>query len=140
MRETQSLLRSIAPAMATHRYAPGKWTVNEVIGHVIDAERIFATRALRFARGDQQPLPGFEQDDYVRAAKSDGYPLAELASELDVLRQATIFFFRHLDEEAWMRKGIASGAEVTVRALAYIIAGHELHHRQLLRTRYLVDA
>ncbi|MGH7604019.1 MAG: DinB family protein [Gemmatimonadaceae bacterium] len=140
MKETQSLLRSIAPAMATHRYAPAKWTINEVIGHVIDAERVFATRALRFARRDQQPLPGFEQDDYVRAAKANAYPLAELASELDALRQANIFFFRHLDEDAWARRGIASGAEVTVRALAYIIAGHELHHRQILRTRYLVNA
>jgi uncharacterized damage-inducible protein DinB len=140
MKETQSLLRSIAPAMATHRYAPDKWSISEVIGHVIDAERIFATRALRFARADEQPLPGFEQDDYVKTAKSNAYPLGELASELDALRQANIFFFKHLPGEAWMRKGIASGAEVTVRALAYIIAGHELHHRQLLRTRYLVDA
>lgn len=140
MKETQSLLRSIAPAMATHRYAPDKWTINEVIGHVIDAERIFATRALRFARRDEQPLPGFEQDDYVRAASSNSFPLSELASELDALRQANIYFFRHLDEDAWKRSGVASGAEVTVRALAYIIAGHELHHRQLLRTRYLINA
>ena len=108
-----------------------------MIGHLIDSERIFAARALRFARNDPAPLPGFEQDDYVRNSTFDGYPLSELASELEIVRQSTILLFRHIDEQAWTRRGVANNAEVSVRALAYIIAGHELHHREVLRSRYL---
>ena len=137
MVDTQSLLRGLPAGVSTYRYAPGKWSVNELIGHVIDSERIFAARALRFARNDPTPLPGFEQDDYVRNSKFDAYPLAELASELDAVRRASIFLFKHLEEPAWMNRGTANNAEVSVRALAYIIAGHELHHRQILLTRYL---
>src|ERR1700738_3832717 len=137
MAETQALLRSLPASVATYRYAPGKWSVNEVIGHLIDSERIFAGRALRFARNDPTPLPGFEQDDYVTNSSFDGYPLAELASELGAVRESTLFLFKHLEEDAWMRRGVANGADVSVRALAYIIAGHELHHREILRARYL---
>jgi hypothetical protein len=137
MTETQSLLLALPASVATYRYAPEKWSVNEVVGHVIDSERIFTVRALRFARNDATPIPGFEQDDYVRNATFDAHPLAELASELEAVRQSTIFLFRHMDEEAWTRRGIANNAEVSVRALAYIIAGHELHHREILRARYL---
>ncbi|HEV2017599.1 MAG TPA: DinB family protein [Gemmatimonadaceae bacterium] len=137
MGETQALLRSLPAPVATYKYAAGKWSVNEVIGHLIDSERIFATRALRFARSDATPLPGFEQDDYVSNSNFDSYPLAELASELGSVRESTVFLFKHLQEDAWMRRGIANGAEVSVRALAYIIAGHELHHREILRARYL---
>jgi len=137
MSDTQALLGGLPASTATYRYAPDKWSVNEVIGHIIDSERIFAGRALRFARGDVTPLPGFEQDDYVRNSKFDAYPLAELASELDTVRRATVFLFKHLEEPAWMRRGIANNAEVSVRALAYIIAGHELHHREILHARYL---
>jgi hypothetical protein len=137
MNETQALLRSLPASVATYRYAPEKWSVNELVGHVIDSERIFAARALRFARNDSAPLPGFEQDDYVRNSTFDTYPLADLASELEAVRQSTIFLFRHMDEQAWTRRGVANNAEVSVRALAYIIAGHELHHREILRTRYL---
>jgi len=137
MSETQGLLRALPASSSTYRYAPGKWSVNEVIGHIIDSERIFAARALRFARNDATPLPGFEQDDYVRNSKFDAYPTPELAAELDSVRRATVFLFKHLEEPAWMRRGIANNAEVSVRALAYIIAGHELHHREMLRTRYL---
>lgn len=137
MRDSQALLAGIPPRLATHRYAAGKWSVNETLGHLIDCERIFAGRALRFARGDTSPLPGFEQDDYVRNASFDEYPLADLAAELEAVRRSTLFLFRHLSEEAWMRRGIANNAEVTVRALAYIIAGHELHHREILRARYM---
>lgn len=137
MVDTQSLLRGLPAAVSTYRYAPGKWSVNEVIGHVIDSERIFAARALRFARNDPTPLPGFEQDDYVRNSNFDEYPIAELASEWESVRRATVFLFKHLEEPAWMRRGVANNAEISVRALAYIIAGHELHHRDILRTRYL---
>jgi hypothetical protein len=135
--ETQSMLRALPASSSTYRYAPGKWSVNELVGHLIDSERIFAARALRFARNDATPLPGFEQDDYVRNSKFEAYPTAELASEFDTVRRATVFLFKHLDEAAWMRRGTANNAEVTVRALAYIIAGHELHHREILRSRYL---
>jgi uncharacterized damage-inducible protein DinB len=137
MTETQSLLRTLPASISTYRYAPGKWSVNEILGHIIDSERIFAARALRFARNDPTPLPGFEQDDYVRNSKFDAHPLAELASELDGVRRTTVFLFKHLEEAAWMRRGTANNAEVSVRALAYIIAGHELHHRQMLLARYL---
>ena len=137
MSDTQALLRGLPASTSTYRYAPDKWSVNEIIGHVIDAERIFAARALRFARNDATPLPGFEQDDYVRNSNANSYPLAELATELDTVRRSTLFLFKHLDEPAWLRRGIASNAEVSVRALAYIIAGHELHHREILHTRYL---
>ena len=137
MNETQELLRSLPASVATYRYAPDKWSVNEVVGHLIDSERQFAFRALRFARNDAAPVPGFEQDDYVRNANFDAYPLADLASELEAVRQSTVFLFRHIDDAAWMRRGIANNAEVSVRALAYIIAGHELHHRAILSARYL---
>jgi len=137
MSETQALLGVLPPSVGTYRYAPEKWSVNEVIGHLIDSERIFGARALRFARNDPAPLPGFEQDDYVRNSTFDAYPLSELASELEIVRQSTIFLFRHIDEQAWTRRGVANNAEVSVRALAYIIAGHELHHREVLRSRYL---
>jgi len=137
MSDTQALLLGLPASMSTYRYAPDKWSVSEVIGHVIDSERIFASRALRFARNDPAPLPGFEQDDYVRNSTFDAYPVAELATELDTVRRSTLFLFQHLDEVAWMRRGIANNAEVSVRALAYIIAGHELHHREILHTRYL---
>ena len=135
--ETIALLRGLPESVATYRYAPDKWSVNELVGHLIDSERIFGNRALRFARGDATPVPGFEQDDYVRGATFDAYPLSELASELQVVRQSTLYFFRHIDDDAWNRRGVANNAEVSVRALAYIIAGHELHHREILRTRYL---
>jgi hypothetical protein len=137
MAETQALLRGLPASVATYRYAPDKWSVNELIGHLIDSERIFAARALRFARNDPTALPGFEQDDYVRNSSFDSYPLSELASELRSVRESTVFLFKHLQEDAWMRRGSANGAEVSVRALAYIIAGHELHHREIMRARYL---
>jgi hypothetical protein len=135
--ETQALLRGLPASIATHRYAEGKWSVNEVVGHVADAERIFAARALRFARNDTTPLPSFDQNDYVANSTFNDYSLSELLLELASVRQSTVYLFGHIDEAAWMRRGIASDAEVSVRALAYIIAGHELHHRQILRTKYL---
>jgi hypothetical protein len=137
MAETQALLRSLPASVATYRYAPDKWSVNQVVGHMIDSERNFAFRALRFARNDAAPVPGFEQDDYVRNATFDAYPLADLAAELEAVRQSTVFLFKHMDESAWTRRGIANNAEVSVRALAYIIAGHERHHREVMLARDL---
>jgi hypothetical protein len=118
------------------RYAADKWTVKEVLGHVNDAERIFTYRALRIARGDQTPLPGFEQDDYVRSGGSNERPLASLVEEFAHIRSASLALFRSFREEEWLRRGTASNNGVTVRALAFITAGHELHHRRILEERY----
>jgi hypothetical protein len=118
------------------RYAAGKWTVKEVLGHVADAERIFSYRAMRIARGDQTPLPGFEQDGYVQNGGFGERTLANIAEEFASVRGATLALFRSLSEEAWSRRGVASNNEVTVRAMAYIVAGHEQHHRRILEERY----
>jgi len=118
------------------RYAPGKWTVKQVLGHICDTERIFAYRALRFARGDRTPIEGFEQDDYVSNGPFAQRPLAELIEDYIAVRRATLTLLRNLDEAAWTRRGIANKNEVSVRALAYIIAGHELHHRRILEEKY----
>jgi len=139
-RATSQLLRGIPESGASYRYAPGKWSIKQLVGHLVDAERIFAVRALRFSRNDPTALPGFDQDDYMAGASFDDLPLAELTAELDAVRRSTVLQLRHLTAEAWERRGIASGAEVSVRALAWIIAGHELHHRNILRTRYLNTA
>lgn len=135
--ETLALLREIPDAQGGFRYAAGKWSIRELLGHVIDGERIFAYRALRFARNDQTPLSGFEQDDYVANGAFDDYPLSELVQEFESVRRSTIFLFKHLTPEAWTRKGTANNSEASVRALAYIIAGHELHHMGILRDKYL---
>ena len=118
------------------RYAPGKWTVKEVLGHIADTERIFAYRALRIARGDQTPLPGFEQDDYVRSGAFGDRTLAGLTEEFEAVRTASILLLRSFNEEAWSRRGMASQKEVTVRALGFMIAGHQIHHRIILEERY----
>jgi uncharacterized damage-inducible protein DinB len=135
--ETQELLAAIPEGRALHRYAPGKWSIKEVIGHVTDAERVFCYRALRFARGDQTPLPGFDEKAYAPAGKFDMRPLPDLAAELDAVRHATIALFTGLDSEALARRGTANAKQISVRALAYIIAGHERHHLGILRERYL---
>jgi Mycothiol maleylpyruvate isomerase N-terminal domain. len=130
-------LRTIPDTKGDYRYAPDKWSIKEVVGHLIDTERVFAYRALSMARADKAALPGFEQDDWVRAARSGNQQLAELISEFECVRRSNLYFFQHLDEEAWMQRGTASGREFTVRAIAYTIAGHERHHFQILQTRYL---
>ena len=135
--ETFGMLRALPEPRGEHRYAPGKWSIKEVIGHVVDGERVFGYRALRFARGDETPLPGFEQDDYVRNGGFGARTLRHLVDELETVRHGTLLLFEGLDESAMIRRGTASGMPVTVRALAHIIAGHELHHRSVLRERYL---
>lgn len=134
--ETLRMLGGITEAAADRAYAPGKWTIKEVVGHVVDSERVFGQRALRFARGDTTELPGFDQDPYVLAGGFAARSLRDLADELAAVRRATVLLFRGLPAEAWGRRGVASGHEVSVRALASIIAGHELHHRAILRERY----
>jgi len=118
------------------RYAPGKWSVKEILGHITDAERIFTYRALRIGRGDKTPLPGFEQDDFVRNGGFAGRALVDLAEEFAAVRSASIALFRSFDEEAWSKRGVASQKEVTVRALGFITAGHQIHHRAILEERY----
>lgn len=118
------------------RYAPGKWTVKEMLGHINDTERIFAYRALRIARGDPTPIEGFEQDDYVRSAPFARCRLAGFLDEFTHVRRASLALFRPLEEGAWLRRGVANKTEVSVRALAYIIAGHLRHHAALFEERY----
>jgi len=136
-RETQNLLAGLSDTQALHRYAPGKWSIKEVVGHLMDSERVFCYRALRFARADEKPLQGFDEKAWVPAGSFDARPLADLAAELDAVRRATIALFRGFDAAALARKGTANNNEVTVRALAWIVAGHERHHVAILRERYL---
>src|SRR5260370_13334775 len=114
------------------RYAPGKWTVKEVLGHITDTERIFTYRALRIARGDRTPLPGFEQDDFVKNGAFSERTLAGLAEEFALVRSASLALFRSFPQEAWPRRGVASEQQAAVRALAFITAGHQMHHRIIL--------
>lgn len=138
--ETAALLRSVSETDAMYRYAPGKWSVKEVVGHLADTERIMSYRALRIARGDTTPLPSFDENAYVPVAKFDGRSLADLVGELRTVRAATLALLRTFDAEAWQRRGTASGKPVSVRALGYMIPGHERHHVEILKTRYGVGA
>ena len=135
-RQTMLLLCGREESDGDIRYAPGKWSVKEVLGHVCDTERVFAYRALRISRGDRTPMEGFEQDDYVRNGPFAERPLPELIEDYIAVRRATLTLLRNLDEAAWVRRGTANGKEVSVRALAYTIAGHELHHRRILEEKY----
>ena len=128
-------VRGFDPALAGHAYAPGTWTVAQVVQHVIDTERVFQNRVLRIARGDATPLPGFDQDPYVAAAAPR--PLAALADELDRLRASTVDLIGSLTDADLARVGTASGAPLSARAAAWVIAGHERHHLGVLRERYL---
>jgi uncharacterized damage-inducible protein DinB len=136
--ETQKLLASLDETKAAYRYAEGKWSVKEVIGHFIDAERIFAYRALAIARGETQPLPGFEEKDYVRNASFDSWKLGDLAEHYALVRRSTIVLFQNFPDAAWENRGTASNNPITVRAIAWVIVGHERHHVKVLRERYLV--
>ena len=135
-RQTLILLSGRDDKEGDFRYAPDKWSAKEVLGHVCDTERIFTYRALCIARGDRTPLPGFEQDDYVRNSPFAHRPIAEIIEDYIAVRRATLTLFRNLDEQAWMRRGIVNNNEISVRALAFITAGHELHHRRILEEKY----
>jgi uncharacterized damage-inducible protein DinB len=136
-RETQELLAGLSEAKALHRYAPGKWSIKEVVGHLMDSERVFCYRALGFGRADENPLPGFDEKAWVPAGRFDARSLEDLAAEFDAVRRATIALFSGLDSDALARRGTANNNPITVRALAWIIAGHERHHVAILRERYL---
>ncbi len=136
-RETSALLGGLSEQEAGYRYAAGKWSVKEVVGHLIDVERVFAYRALRFSRADTTPLPGFEQDDYVARGNYDSRTLVDLLEELDVARSSTLALFRDMSAAMLDRQGTANEATMRVRAVPWIILGHERHHLAILRGRYL---
>ncbi|GHN00271.1 DNA damage-inducible protein DinB [Cytophagales bacterium WSM2-2] len=135
----QELVHSIPEKKADFAYAPGKWTVRELLCHMIDAERIFGYRALRFARNDKTPLPGFEENDYAPQANASGRPLKKIASDMVHLRSSTIDLFESFTPEMLTRKGLSNNNELSVMALGFIIPGHETHHRKILVERYLSD-
>jgi hypothetical protein len=134
--DTVALLRNVPAERETYRYQPDKWSIREAVGHVLDSERVFGFRALHFARGDATPLPSFEQDDWARVSNAGQRPLADLAEEFRVVRLGHVLMFRGLDPDAALRRGVASGFEFSVRAMAWILAGHELHHVHILRETY----
>lgn len=137
MEATQALLASVPAEREEYRYAPGKWSLREVVGHLVDTERLFAFRALTFARGGGGELPGMDQEVWARASTAHRRPLAELVEEWRSLRRANVLMFGAFTPEDGARVGVASGYQVTVRALPWMIAGHELYHRALIRRDYL---
>lgn len=138
--ETVALLRTISDVQSLHRYAEDKWSIREAAGHVNDCERLFLSRAFWFARGFTSELPSFDQEVAVAASGATEQPWASLIDEFATVRAATLSFFRNLPEEAWTKTGVASGNPFTVRALAYLIAGHADYHNEVLRDRYLPSA
>ncbi|MCJ8013203.1 DinB family protein [Paenibacillus sp. KQZ6P-2] len=134
-KQMTELLASLTESQSAYRYAEGKWTLKEVVGHIADSERIMTYRLLRFARGDQTHLPGFDQELFIPPFGS--WTTAQLAEDYRAVRQSTITLLRGLPTEAWSRKGTANNVSITARALAYGIAGHELHHMGVIRNRYL---
>jgi hypothetical protein len=137
LNETVQFLQGISEEQSRHSYEPGKWTIREVQNHVNDGERVFLYRAFWFARGFQDALPSFDQDQAVQSAQANNTSWAELVEEFRNVRLATISFFKSLPDEAWSTTGVASDYPFTVRSLAYIIAGHVAHHRNVLAERYL---
>ncbi len=129
-------LEGIAEARGDYRYAPNKWSIKEMVGHLCDTERVFAYRALRIGRGDTTPLPSFDDQAYVAEVRAGDRTLADLAAEWGDVRRATIALFRNLPAPAWQRRGTAGDQPISVRALAYIIVGHVRHHLQVLEERY----
>jgi hypothetical protein len=138
--DTDRLLRGISADQASTRYAPGKWTIREVLGHMNDAERLFVSRAWWFARGFDSPLPSFDQNVAAAHAAAEARDWEAHIEEFLAIRATSIYFFRGLPADAWMRRGTASGNEFTVRALAFITAGHVVHHTAIVRERYLTSA
>lgn len=136
--ELRKMFAGFSAENADFRYAADKWTIKELLGHIIDGERVFSYRALRISRGDQIPLAGFEENEYVANSSFGDYELSDLIEEFSALRQANVLFFKHLNDAAWQRVGTASEATVSVRALAFIMVGHVRHHQNVLRERYSV--
>jgi hypothetical protein len=135
--ELRRLFAGVSEDKGTFAYADGKWTVKEVLSHLIDGERMFAYRVFRIARGDKTPIEGFEQDGYIENSHANGRSFAELLREFELLRNANIIFFRNLRDGDWLRIGTANNIEISVRSLAWIMAGHIRHHIGILQSRYL---
>ena len=136
-RETAALLANVSEEKAAFRYAPDKWSIKQLVGHVTDGERVFAYRLMCIARGESKSLPGFEENDYARSGGFDQRPFAELVDALAATRRATVALVRGVPAEAWTRVGTANDNKTSARAIAYMIVGHERHHLQVLRERYL---
>jgi hypothetical protein len=137
LEDTRALLSGLDDQRALHAYATGKWSIKEVVGHVADAERVLAYRALRIARADTTPLAGYDENAWVPPARANSRPLLSLIEELAAVRGASVALFAGLPRDCWTRTGTANGVPVSVRALAWMIAGHELHHREIVAQRYL---
>ncbi|MWV42972.1 DUF664 domain-containing protein [Paenibacillus sp. HJL G12] len=137
LQETSKLYSSLTKDQADFRHAPDKWSLKEVLGHITDNERIMSYRLLRIARGDQTPLPGYDQDELMKVAAFDACQLTNLVDEYRLVRQSTLALLRGLPSEAWTRTGTVGGRESSARAWAYIMAGHELHHMNVIRDKYL---
>jgi hypothetical protein len=135
-KETQNILNSFPKNRGDFKYAEGKWTVKEIVGHLMDVERVFAYRALSIARGEKKSLPGFDQDEYVKNGLFNQRTLSDLIYEFRLLRECNILLFKGLEKSIWQNRGLANDNEVTVLALMYMIAGHEKHHLNILRERY----
>jgi hypothetical protein len=136
---TIALLSSITEEQANYRYAPGKWALKEVIGHISDNERVMSYRLLRIARGDKTPLPGYDQDDFMKEAPFQSWTLSQVIEDYASVRRATLTLVRGLSDEALLRTGIANDSAISARALAYINAGHELHHLRIIQEKYLAN-
>ncbi len=136
---TRTILQGVSETRAAHRYAEGKWSIKQVVGHMLDTERVFGFRALAFARRDPSPLPSMDQDAWVDAAAFDARPFASIATEFRAVRAATVAMFASFTQDVLMRTGIASGNPFTVRSLVWIVAGHELYHLRILAERYGVE-
>ncbi len=137
LKEVVTLFKGLSEEEALSRYAPGKWSVKEVLGHITDTERIMSYRLLRVSRGDQTPLAGFNETDYVEAAQTNSLPMEDILQDFITTRNATISLIQNTPIEAWANIGNANGMKITTRAIAYIIAGHQIHHCKLVRERYL---
>jgi hypothetical protein len=133
----QDIITGMPEEKGEFRYADGKWSIKELLSHVIDGERMFAYRVLRISRGDETPIEGFEQDGYIENAHANQRSFAEILEEFSLLRRANMILFKNFTDEDWARLGTASNATVSVRALAYIMAGHVEHHLGILKERYL---
>ena len=140
LHETVSFVHQVPEAIVDYRYAPGKWTTREVLGHILDTERILSFRLLSFARGDTTPLNRADEELYVKNGKFSRFPLLEWAEEYSLLRRSDIALVRHLPQEAWERTGTVSGLPISVRAVAYFMVGHERHHLQMIQNLYLCAA
>jgi DinB family protein len=133
--EMAAILRPVPEAQSSILHSPYTWTIKEVVGHLTDTERVFGYRALRFARDDRTPLPGFDENEYARSAEFNRLPLPDLVSEFEAVRRSHVWLFRNLPEAAWARGGEANATPMTVRAIAYMLVGHTRHHAAIIRKR-----